>query len=173
MTHLVWVISRNFARRQTIWTMHWTYLRKGIFLKNTALMHVLIAVILTMASQSALNPSINLGLTEPNPISPGLIADMVATVAVEAVMAGMAVETVVVQDMGMVMVIKPNHAGSGIAMLRLSIQSPLLVGLENARASGAWCVNLAGGMPPTPPGFTTPMSRTLLVFSTCHPSLLD
>ncbi len=100
-------------------------------------MHVLIAVILTMASQSALNPSINLGLTEPNPISPGLIADMVATVAVEAVMAGMAVETVVVQDMGMVMVIKPNHAGSGIAMLRLSIQSPLLVGLENARASGA------------------------------------
>jgi hypothetical protein len=49
----------------------------------------------------------------------------------------MAVEMVLVQDVGMVMVIKPTHAGSGKAMLRLSMQSPLLVGLENVRASGA------------------------------------
>jgi hypothetical protein len=113
------------------------YLRNGIFLKNTALMHVSIVGILTMASQNALNPSINLGSTEPSPSSPGLEADMVAVVAVVAMTARMAVETVVVQDVGVVMVIKPNHAGSGKAMLRLSMQSPLQVGLENVRASGA------------------------------------
>jgi hypothetical protein len=97
-------------------------------------MHVSIAVILTMASQSALNPSINLESTEPSPSSPGLEVD---TVAVVAVMAGMAVETVMVQEVGVVMVIKPTHTGSEKAMLRLSMQSPLLVGLENIRASGA------------------------------------
>jgi hypothetical protein len=97
-------------------------------------MHISIAVILKMASQSALNPSINLGLTEPSLSSPGLEADAVALVAV---MAGMAVETVMVQDVGVVMVIKPTHTGSGKAMLRLSMQSPLLVGLENVSASGA------------------------------------
>jgi hypothetical protein len=106
-------------------------------------MYVLIAVILTMASQSALNPSINLGSTEPSLSSPGLEADVVAMVAVVAVVAvmavtaGMAMETVVVQDMGVVMVIKPTHARSGKAMLRLTMQSPLLVGLENIRASEA------------------------------------
>ncbi len=88
-------------------------------------MHVSIVVILTMASQSALNPSINLGLTEPSPSSPGLEAAVVAMVAVVAT-AGMAVEMVVFPDVGMVMVIKPTHAGSGKAMLRLSMQSPLL-----------------------------------------------
>ncbi len=62
---------------------------------------------------------------------------MVAVVAVGAMTAGMAVETVMVQDVGMVMVIKPTHVGSGKAMLGLSMQSPLLVGLENVRASGA------------------------------------
>jgi hypothetical protein len=97
-------------------------------------MHISIAVILTIASQSAPNPSISLGLTGPSPSSPVLEADVVAVVAV---MARMAVETVVVQDVGMVMVIKPNHAGSGKTVLRLSMQSPLLVGLENIRASGA------------------------------------
>jgi hypothetical protein len=100
-------------------------------------MHVSIAVILTIASQSSLNPSINLGLTEPSPSSPSLEADVVAVVAVVAMMAGMAMETVVVQDVGMVMVIKPAHAESGKVMIRLSMQSPLLVGLENVRASGA------------------------------------
>jgi hypothetical protein len=100
-------------------------------------MHVSIADILTMVSQSALNPSINLGLTEPSPSSPGLKADMVAVVAVVAVTARMAVETVVVQDVGVVMVIKPTHVGSEKVMLRLTMQSPLLVGLENVRASGA------------------------------------
>jgi hypothetical protein len=69
-------------------------LRNGIFLKSTALMHVSIAVILTMASQSALNPSINLGSTEPSPISPDLDADMVAVVV--AVMAAMAADADVV-----------------------------------------------------------------------------
>ncbi len=68
-------------------------------------MHVSIVVILTMVSQSALSPSINLGLIEPSPSSPGLEADLVAVVAVVAVTAGMDVETVVVQDVGMVMVI--------------------------------------------------------------------
>jgi hypothetical protein len=97
-------------------------------------MHVSIAVILTMESQSALNPSINLGSTEPSPSSPGLETDAVAVVAV---MARMAMETVVVQDVGVVMVIRPTHMGSGKAILRLSMQSPLLVGLENIRASGA------------------------------------
>jgi hypothetical protein len=100
-------------------------------------MHVSIAVILIMASQSALNPSINLGSTEPSPSSPGLEANVVAVMAVLAVMAWLAVETVVVQDVGVVMVIKPTHRGSGKAMLRLSMQSPLLLGLENVRASGA------------------------------------
>jgi hypothetical protein len=102
--------------------------------QNTALMHVSIVVILTMASQSALNPSLSLGSTGPSPSSPGLEADMVAMVAV---MPGMAMETVVVKDVSMVMVIKLNHAGIGKAMLRLSKQSPLLVGLENIKASGA------------------------------------
>ncbi len=45
--------------------------------------------------------------------------------------ARMAMETVVVQDVGVVMVIKPTHAGSREGMLRLSMQSPLLVALEN------------------------------------------
>jgi hypothetical protein len=130
--------------------------------KNTALMHGSTAVILTMASQSVLNPS--LGSTEPNLSSPGLKANVVAVVAMVAVMAGMVVETVVIQDVGVVMVLTPTHAGSGKAMLRLSMQSPLLVALENIRASGAICVNFAGGIPPTPPGSTTLMSRILLCF---------
>jgi hypothetical protein len=113
------------------------YLGNGIFLKNTALMHVSIAVILTMASQSALSPPINLGPTEPSPNSPGLEVDMVTVVAVVAVMAKMAVEMVKVQDVGAVMGIKPTHTGSGKVMPRLSMQSPLLVALENVRASGA------------------------------------
>ncbi len=113
------------------------YLRNGIFLKNTALMHVSTRVILTMVSLSALNPSINLGSTEPSWSSPGLEVDMVAVVAMVAVMAGMAVEIVMVQDVSMVMVIKPTHAGSGKAMLRMLMQSPLLVALEYIRASGA------------------------------------
>jgi hypothetical protein len=103
-------------------------------------MHVSIVVIVTMASQSALNPPINLGSAEPSPSSPDLEVDVVAVVAVVAVMAvtaGMAVETVVLQDVGVVMVIKPTHLGSGKVILRLSMQSPLLVGLENVRASGA------------------------------------
>jgi hypothetical protein len=70
-------------------------------------MHVSTAVILTIASQSTLNPSIKPEWTEPNPSSPGLEA------AVVAVMARMAVETVVVQDVGVVMVIKPTHMVSG------------------------------------------------------------
>jgi hypothetical protein len=97
-------------------------------------MHVSPVLILTMASQSALNPSINLEWTEPNPSSPGLEADVVA---VMAVMARMVVETVMVQDVGVVMVISPTHAVSGKALLRLSMQSPLLVALENIRAGGA------------------------------------
>ncbi len=92
-------------------------LRNEIFLKSTALMHVSIVVILTMASQSALNPSINLGLTKPSPNSPNLEADMVAMVV--AVMATMGTDTDMVQDMGVVMAIKPTHAGSGKAMPRL------------------------------------------------------
>jgi hypothetical protein len=106
------------------------YLRNRILPKNTALMHVSIAVILTMASQSTLNPSINLGSTEPSPSFPGL------EVAVVAVVAMMVMETVMVQDMGMVVVLKPTHPGSGKAMLKLSTQSPLLVGFEKVRASG-------------------------------------
>jgi hypothetical protein len=76
-------------------------------------MHISTAVILTKASQSALNQLINLRLTEPNPSSPGLEADVMAVVAVVAMMVRMALETVMVQDMGVVMVIKPTHAGSG------------------------------------------------------------
>jgi hypothetical protein len=90
-------------------------LRNGVFLKSTTLMHVSIAVILTMASQSALNPSINLGLTKPSPNSPDLEADMVAVVV--AIMAAMGADAVVVQDVGMVMAIMPSHTGSGKAML--------------------------------------------------------
>ncbi len=80
-------------------------------------MHVSIMVILIMASQSALNPSINLGLTKPSPSSPDLEADVVALVV--AIMAAMATNADVVQDVGMVMVIKPTLAGSEKAMPRL------------------------------------------------------
>ena len=80
-------------------------------------MHVSIAVILTMASQSALNPSINLGSTEPSPSSPDLEADVV--VAVMGAMAAMGTDMDMVQDVGMVMVIKPTHKGSGKVMPRL------------------------------------------------------
>ncbi len=66
---------------------------------------------------SALNPSINLGLTEPTPSSPNLEVDMVAVVV--AVMAAMAMDMDVVQDVGVVMAIKPTHAGSGKVMPRL------------------------------------------------------
>ncbi len=92
-------------------------LRNGIFLKSTALMHVSIAVILTIASQSTLSPSINLGLTKPSPNSPDLEADVVTVVV--AVMAVMGVDVDVVQDVGVVMAIKPSHTGSGKAMPRL------------------------------------------------------
>jgi hypothetical protein len=92
-------------------------LRNGIFLKSTASMHVSIAVILTMVSQSALNPLINLGSTEPSLNSPDLEADVVAVVV--AVMAAMAADADVVQDVGVVMAIKPTHAGSGKMMPRL------------------------------------------------------
>jgi len=92
-------------------------LRNGIFLKSTALKHVSIAMILTMVSQSALNPSINLGLTKPSPNSLDLEADVVAVVV--AVMAAMGVDADVVQDMGVAMAIKPTHMGSGKAMPRL------------------------------------------------------
>jgi hypothetical protein len=92
-------------------------LRNGIFIKSTALMHVSIALILNMASQSTLNPLINLGSTEPSPSSPDLEADVVAVVV--AVMAAMAAEADVVQDVGVVMVIKPIHTGSGKAVPRL------------------------------------------------------
>jgi hypothetical protein len=74
-------------------------------------------VILTMASQSALNPSINLGSTKPSPNSPDLEADVVAVVM--AVMAAMGTDADVVQDVSVVMAIKPTHAGSGKAMPRL------------------------------------------------------
>jgi hypothetical protein len=90
--------------------------RNGIFLKSTTLMYVSIAVILT-ASQSALNPSINPGLTEPSPSSPDLEKDVVAVEV--AIMAAMATDVDVVQDMGVVMGIKPTHTGSGKAMPRL------------------------------------------------------
>jgi hypothetical protein len=80
-------------------------------------MHVSIAVILTMPSQSALNPSINLGLTKPSTNSPDLEADVVAVVV--AIMAAMAMDADVVQDVGVVMAIKPTHAGIGKAMPRL------------------------------------------------------
>ncbi len=80
-------------------------------------MHVSIVVILTMASQSALNPSINLGSTEPSPSFPDLEADVVAVAM--AVMAMMAADADMVQDVGVVMAIKPTHVGSGKAMPRL------------------------------------------------------
>ena len=80
-------------------------------------MYVSIVVILTMASQGALNPSINLGSTKPSPNSPDLEADMMAVVV--AVMAAMGADAVVVQDLGVVMAIKPTHVGSGKAMPRL------------------------------------------------------
>ncbi len=80
-------------------------------------MHASIVMILTMASQSALNPSINLGLTKPSPNSLDLEADVVTVVV--AVMVVMGTEADVVQDMGVVMAIKPTHAGSRKAMPRL------------------------------------------------------
>jgi hypothetical protein len=80
-------------------------------------MHVSIAVILTMVSQSALNPLINLGLTKPSPNSPDLEADVITVVVV--VMAAMGADVDVVQDVGVVMAIKPTHAESGKAMPRL------------------------------------------------------
>ena len=97
--------------------MHLMCLRNGIFLKSTALMHASIVVILTMASQSALNPSINLGSTKPSPNSPDLEADVVTVVV--AVMAMMGTDGDVVQDVGMVTALKPTHVGSGKAMPKL------------------------------------------------------
>ena len=80
-------------------------------------MYVSIAVILTMASQSALNPSINPGSTKPNPNSPNLEVDVVAVVL--AIIATMGADADVVQDMGVVMAIKPTHTGSGKTIPRL------------------------------------------------------
>jgi hypothetical protein len=79
-------------------------------------------------------------------------------------MAAMAVDADMVQDVGMVMAIKPTHVGSGKAMPRPWIQSPLPVALENIRASGTWCASLVGGIPPILQDSTTPMPRILLCF---------
>ena len=49
--------------------------------------------------------------------SPDLEADVVAVVV--AIMAAMAADADVVQDVGVVMVIKPTHTGSGKALPRL------------------------------------------------------
>jgi hypothetical protein len=92
-------------------------LRNGIFLKSTALMHVSIVVILTMASLSAPNPLINLGSTKPSQHSPDLEADVVTVVV--AIMAAMGTDADMVQDVGVVMAMKPSHAGSGKVMPRL------------------------------------------------------
>jgi hypothetical protein len=80
-------------------------------------MHVSIAMIVTMASQSALNPLISLGLTKPSPSSTDLEADVVAVVV--AIMAAIATDLDVVQDMGIMMAINPTHAGSGKVLPRL------------------------------------------------------
>ncbi len=60
---------------------------------------------------------INLGSTEPSSSSPDLEAEVVAVVV--AVMAAMAVDADMVQDMDVVMAIKPTCARSGKAMPRL------------------------------------------------------
>jgi hypothetical protein len=56
-------------------------------------------------------------LTKPSPNSPDLEADVVTVVV--PVMAAMGVDADVVQDVGVVMAIKPSHEGSGKAMPRL------------------------------------------------------
>ncbi len=133
MTHLVWVGLRSCVRWPTICSMSWLCLRNGILLKSTALMHVSNAVILAMASHSALNPSINLGPTKPSPNSPDLEADVVTMVV--ALMVAMGADANMVHNLAVVMAIEPSHAGSGKVMLRLWMHSPLLVALENIRAS--------------------------------------
>ncbi len=55
MTHLVWVVLRSCARRRMRCLMPWMYLRNGIFLKNTSLIYVLTAAILTMVYPRALH----------------------------------------------------------------------------------------------------------------------
>ncbi len=65
MSLLGWVVLISCARRQMTCLMHWMYLGNGIFLNYTALTHVFIAVILTMAYPSALNPIIKQELIGP------------------------------------------------------------------------------------------------------------
>ena len=77
-------------------------------------MHVSIVAILTMASQSVLNPSIKQGSTEPSPNSPNQEAD---GVVVAMVVMAVDADAVMVEDV--VIAIKPSLVASGRVMLRV------------------------------------------------------
>jgi hypothetical protein len=105
-------------------------------------MLVSIAVIPIMVSLNAPSLSTKIGSIGPRLNSPRMEVVVEAEVDVAAEVA------LLVKAMVMV-VIEPTPAESGRAMMLRCLQHlPLMVASEIITENGAWCANLAGGIPP-------------------------
>jgi len=132
------------------------YQMSGIFHRNINLMLVSIAVIPIMVSLNAPSLLTNIGLIRPRPTFPRMEA------VVEAEVDAAAEVALLVKAVAM-LVIEPTIAESGRAMMLRCLQHlPQMVALENITENGAWFANLAGGIPPIQPDFTT---NELLILS--------
>jgi hypothetical protein len=120
-----------------------------IFHRNIDLMRVSIAVIPIMVPLNAPSLSTKIGLIRPRPNSPRMEA------VVEAEVDAAAEVSLLVEAVAM-LVIEPTLAESGrVIMLRCLQRLPQMVALEHIKENGAWFANLAGGIPPILPDFTT------------------
>jgi hypothetical protein len=98
------------------------------------------------------------GLIRPRPNSPKMEAVVEAEVDVAAEVA-LPVKAVAM------LVIEPTLAESGRVMMLRCLQGlPQMVALVNITENGAWFANLAGGIPPILPDFTTNGSLILSPF---------
>jgi hypothetical protein len=130
----------------------------GILYRNIDLMRVSIAVIPIMVSLNTPSLSIKIGFIRPRPNSPRMEA------VVEAEVDAAAEVALLVKAVAM-LVIKPTLTESGrVMMLRCLQRLPQMVALENIMENGAWFANLADGIPPILPDFTTNGSLILSPF---------
>jgi len=128
----------------------------GIFHRNIDLMLVSIAVIPIMVNAPSLSTKI--GLIRRRPTFPRMEAVVEAEVDA-AVEVALLVEAVAMLE------IEPTLTESGRAMMLRCLQRlPQMVALENITENGAWFANLAGGIPPIQPDFTTNGSLILSHF---------
>ncbi len=121
----------------------------GIFHRNIDLMRVSIVVIPIMVSPNAPSLSTNIGLIRLRPNSPRMEA------AVEAELDA-AAEVALLVEAVVMLVIEPTLAESGRVMMLRCLQClPQMVALGNITENGSCFANLAGGIPPILPDFTT------------------